>query len=641
MSPKNCFSRRPWIAALIFAMVAGFTVLIFGQGVTQPRVGWVDDWTHHHLVYSNPGTAAEALAQGRIAQWYRIVNDPRYQMQQLKRSLTQPSAAAQDFAARMTLLRGPIADSEADGEMPAKSLKHPVKKDWSMNLGSGTMGADQYPAKYSFSTTAAGLCSNSSTPDYVVYNTGLAGSNTGTKQANIIAYDNIYSGCPSAGGSSTVPLVYWSYYTGTGTASTSTVLSGDGTKVAFIESGSPSGGSTLRILKWKGGEGTNYSAPVAPDALYTNTTAGAGGNTAWSTCPSGDSCLISVSFQADAHTDTISAPWYDYSSDTLWVGDSNGYLHKFTNVFLGAPGEVTSGGWPVAVYAHSGYPLASPVYDNTHSVVFVGDFDGRLDAVSTSGGVTSSASVGTGPPDIGEAPLVDPVAGEVYLFVSSDTSNYDAVFQFPYDFGSGSSGSEAEVGDGNGYSRFLYAGTFDNAYFTSSSSSSPTGHLWVCGNVGGMTGAAAHPALYPITITSGAMATGSITAATTVSGANAGCSPVTEFCTNSGAACTSSAGTDYLFVSPTTEPSSGQVSGCTKSEGCVISYTISGATATLKGAGAFPGGAGGMIVDSQNTTVTGTLELYFGILGSMSCAGNGSVGSGTGGCAIQASQLAP
>jgi hypothetical protein len=433
-----------------------------------------------------------------------------------------------------------------------------------------------------------------------------------------------------------VPTVYWSYYTGTGTAATSPVLSGDGTKVAFIETGNPSGSSTLRILKWKASEGTDRNAPVAPDVLITNTTAGASGNKAWNTtnCPATNSCLISVGFQSHGHTDTISAPYYDYTSDTLWVGDSGGYLHEFTGVFLGTPGEVTTG-WPVN-RSSCGGALTSPVYDGAHTTIFVGDFCGDLDRITTAGGVTSSGNVGFGSPDIDEAPLVDPAAGKVYLFVSSDTNGYSGVFQFAYNFASGNGGTEATVGNGNDSSTPIYAGTFDNQYFTSSNSASPTGHLRVCGDSG------ANPELYPVPINSGTMTTGAITAATSVSGSTTTCSPVTEFCTNSGAACTSSAGTDYLFVSPQTEPSTPTVTGCTGSVGCVITYTASGTTTTLKGAGGFTGGASGMIVDTQNTTTGGALEIYFGTLGHTgTCAGVSGTGNGTGGCAIQAPLTAP
>ncbi len=238
---------------------------------------------------------------------------------------------------------------------------------------------------------------------------------------------------------------------------------------------------------------------------------------------------------------------------------------------------------------------------------------------------------------------MDSAAGKVYVFVSCDVTyssclaNYSGVFQFAYNFSSGSSGTEAHVGTNSDGSLSIYQGTFDNAYFTSTQAT-PTGHLWVCGNAGGS------PTLYAITITNGNM--GTVTTGPVVSATTTTCSPVTEFCTNAGAACTNAGGgsqVDYIFVSPQMEPSSGQVTGCTASKGCVISYTLnpSGTTATRSGAGAFAGGASGMIVDTQATSPSGTLQLYFGILGSQSCTGAGGAGTGTGGCAIQASQAAP
>ncbi len=67
-----------------------------------------------------------------------------------------------------------------------------INKDWSQDLGSGaSVGAANYPAKYSFKGTSAN-CAGSSQPDFVVYGTGVAGSST---QATIVAYDNLYSGC--------------------------------------------------------------------------------------------------------------------------------------------------------------------------------------------------------------------------------------------------------------------------------------------------------------------------------------------------------------------------------------------------------------------------------------------------------------
>src|ERR1700680_3763358 len=54
--------------------------------------------------------------------------------------------------------------------------------------------------------------------------------------------------------------IYWAYNTG-GTVSTSVVLSGDGTQIAFIHTPA-SGASSLVILKWKAGEGSTYNPPT-------------------------------------------------------------------------------------------------------------------------------------------------------------------------------------------------------------------------------------------------------------------------------------------------------------------------------------------------------------------------------------------
>ena len=668
MGRNNHRCKWPWIAAAVFIVLAGLTVLTSGQqrgrladprdslhvpiltfGPQEPAEleGLPDDWSHHHLVFSNPGTEQDAIQKGTYDDWLRIVNDPRYIMQQLKRRSPAQGPAA-EYVARMNeraraekaatseelaapQSTGPIGPVLLD---PVRLRKATIHRDWSMNLGSGTVGAGQFPAKYGFSTTAAGLCSNSSTPDYVVYNSGKAG--VSGSQANIIAYDNIYSGC-----SGTVPSVYWSYYTGTGTAATSPVLSGDGSKVAFIETPT-SGAATLRILKWVGGQGTDYNHPTAPQNLYTNKTAGAGGNTAWSTCPSGQSCMISVTFQTELNPDTTSPPWCDYASDTVYVGDSDGYLHEITGVFNGTPGEVTSTPWPVAV--QTGYALTGPVFDDSTSLIFLGSSNpmGYLQSVNSStGAVVTSAQLATSGLGINDAPLVDSVTSTVYAFV--DDAVYEggvaAVLRFPEAFTGATAYIHQHLGT-NSNTIPIYSGAFDNEYYTSTTG---TGNLWACGNPGGT------PTLYAVGVTTNNMS--AAVAGPAVSNATTTCSTVTEFCTTTtGVACSAGADTsatttppqnDYVFVSPQTQ-SGTAIPGCTANEGCVLSYIIATTpAATYSGAGAFVGGASGMIVDTQNTTVSGTLQLYFGILGSMSCSGTSSAGSGTGGCAVQASQSVP
>ncbi|MGA2580370.1 MAG: hypothetical protein ABSH24_30605, partial [Bryobacteraceae bacterium] len=87
------------------AVVTNVTILIaVGTAVPQPvrgqgaqatpveiTVGGVkltgvpNDWSTRHLVFSNPGTEQEAIANGKHDQWLRIVNEPRYIIQQLQR----------------------------------------------------------------------------------------------------------------------------------------------------------------------------------------------------------------------------------------------------------------------------------------------------------------------------------------------------------------------------------------------------------------------------------------------------------------------------------------------------------------------------------------------------------------------------
>jgi hypothetical protein len=57
--------------------------------------------------------------------------------------------------------------------------------------------------------------------------------------------------------------------------------------------------------------------------------------------------------------DTVSNPYYDYSTDSLYVGASNGTLHKFNPAFGGTPAEVVGSGWPLTLNAS--YVPSSPV----------------------------------------------------------------------------------------------------------------------------------------------------------------------------------------------------------------------------------------------------------------------------------------
>ena len=123
-----------------------------------------------------------------------------------------------------------------------------------------------------------------------------------------------------------------------------------------------------------GGECGGFSQ--GPDGALTTAASAA----AYQNCAA--PCMFTMAL---SHNDTLSAPFYDYHGDALYVGDDSGNLHQFTGVFNGVPTE-SGGTWPVNLGTSN--KLASPVYDGTWNggQVFVGDL----------GGVTSTAQRSTG-----------------------------------------------------------------------------------------------------------------------------------------------------------------------------------------------------------------------------------------------------
>jgi len=588
-----------------------------------------DDWTHHHVVFSDPGSALEAMRSGNYGRWYKIVNEPRFGLQQTKRNAAR---AARQLPPGLAVADASPPDSAEDEWWPGRDehrrrrrgrVPEDLHLDWSMNMGSGaTAGLGVFPAKYSFGISAAN-CGSSTNPDFVVFNTGLAGSST---QASIIAYDNLYTGCTG-----TVPSVFWAYNTNGGVIVTSVVLSLDGSQVAFAQSSS-TGVASLNVLKWAASSSESASSPASLTPVSAS---------AYRTCTA--PCITSLTFAGGAN-DSGSSPFYDYSSDVLYVGDDGGSLHKFTGVFKGTPAEATSP-WPLAV---SSSALDGPIYDSVSGNIFVGDYlpptatstcapSGNPCGFLYSVRASSGSVVGTSNRldyinGIVSSPLVDSSAGMLYVFVGADgqfgvTSACgtdvpcSGVFQFPVNFTSGG-GTEVTIGPGYG---FLSSGTFDNAYYTSSSPSSPSGHIYVVGNTG------ANNTLYQVAITSNVMST-TATAGPTLSnnftnGYYAAGLPVAEF---------SNGGHDYVFVSVL---GFGLPTNCSDSlnEGCVMTFdvtsgSISGNTAPV-GAVVEAGGTSGIIVDNAST-FGGASNIYFTPLADQTCTTSGT----TGGCAIQLSQ---
>ena len=98
------FSKLSLITFVSMGLVA-FGIPMWGQEAPPPTMvgnvqvhGLPEDWTHHHVVFSNPGTEQEAIEAGAHEKWLSVVNDRRYVIQQLKRNLPAQGSAADDIA---------------------------------------------------------------------------------------------------------------------------------------------------------------------------------------------------------------------------------------------------------------------------------------------------------------------------------------------------------------------------------------------------------------------------------------------------------------------------------------------------------------------------------------------------------------
>jgi hypothetical protein len=465
-----------------------------GEEVQVKVTGVVDDWSTHHLIFSNPGTEEEAVRNGTHARWLSIVNNPRYIMQQMKRRSSAKAGTA-----------GVTSDAEASrppdsiGKAPSatKTTGSNIKRDWTLSLGSnGTVAPNMYPAKFSFNAGST-ITSANCTSDFVIYGLDVAGTAT---QANLVALDNLYSGA-SGDLCGAGPSVLWAYNVSTltnGAVTTSPVLSLDGTRVAFVESNGTE--SVLHVLKWAAG------GSVSSPATLTTTTASSANSC---TAP----CMVSLAYGSTGtnYGTTLSSPFYYYATDTLYVGNDNGQLFEITGALYGTPTVVSTGGWPASVAATT-KKLTSPVMDFNSGNLFVGAADGNLYAVLASNPATrSSLAVGSGVADGGGivvGPTIDGANAVVIAYAAANAAGVGAATasttavavqaittKSPFSsqtlqvatIGEGSLGTTAALNVVNG--------SFDDLYYSWDGLSDPnTGNYYVIGTAA----ANASPTLYQL-----------------------------------------------------------------------------------------------------------------------------------------------
>jgi hypothetical protein len=267
--------------------------------------------------------------------------------------------------------------------------------------------------------------------------------------------------------------------------------------------------------------------------------------------------------------------------------------------------------------------------DPVTNLIFVGDRYGYLHSLTTSGtGLLTSGQLGNvtaGGPGINDGPLVDVEGSTSHVYVFVQDTNV-SVYTYINEFATGTSIS-GTYGTAVGFSgvsgmQLLYDGAFDNQWYSSGGTS---GNLYVCGVDSTNS---TYPTLFQVSLplVAGTNPTSVHTYATLTNGP-AGCSPPTEFYNGT---------TDYLFLSVT---ANGSQSACTGA--CMYSFILPANTTTHTGAANsglnVAGGSSGIVIDNSGSA-TGESQIYYTTLSSQSCNGNGTTGSGTGGCAVQASQ---
>ena len=631
---ESARSRLDRFLSVVGVLICFMVLVMRSTNAQGPgaRIPMINDWSHRHVVFSRPTS---------IAQVWKLQTEPRYWLQAFRRNAIRLGNGEAEFRGEGDELAGFTRREKRSGKM--------FRKDWGQSLGAGgTTGAPlsgvdwwpAFPAKYSFNINANPDCNN----DFVVFPTNLVGATGG--QATVIAYRNLYAGTGGYCGAN--PTVYWAYNTnfnatGTatnGTVDTSPVLSGNGSMVAFVETRTaPNGGGILHLLMWHALDGGAINTAADPTVATNWTADGQAGD-----CPVTGACMISIVLNG-AQSVTGSSPFYDYARDTLYVGDDNGVLHKFVNVFgvTGAtPAELTSGGWPITV--DSGAILTSPTLDPVSGNIFIADTNGKLSYIretfSTAGTCASGSTPCLGSTTIvpavahriPDAPIVDSSTEKVFVFMGNNGTNA-AVIQSDITL---STSVSADLGSGTGH--HLHSGAFDNTYLTGDGSE---GHLYMCGSSTssaptiqriGFTNTDRTPAS-PFANPIGTMNAAVDTVTLTVATASAECSPVTEFYNANAPA----ASADQIFFGV---QNLGSGTNCGAS-GCVMSVNVTASPTTLAIANSIEevDGPSGIIVDNaaNTTTYAQSSSLYFSTQGNSTTAHPCGTTTGVG-CAVKVTQ---
>jgi hypothetical protein len=349
------------VSALIYC---GNTGRVFAAG--PERIGLPWDWSHEHLLFSKTDDPAVLTI---------IQQDPRAFHQWLRRNRTASQGVADGVPISLdtflqsdrSLIESSSREPGAEPRPASERVKHIRKRDWGVSLGATQFNlvnainsAPSYPAKYNFDINATPSCEN----DFVTFPTGANGATSTDAmspngQASIIAFNQLYA---SQGGTTgfcglTGPSVYWAYINAACPATTSSdpilsspVLSLDGTKVAWVTTT-----GKVQIVTYGTGATVGGDESVLAPACIGSAASGGDG-----------ASLQTLTLGNATHNPTsgvrASEIFVDYTSDSAYVGDNDGYLHKISPFFT-APGalqEIITAGWQ----ASHAYSLNSLILDS-------------------------------------------------------------------------------------------------------------------------------------------------------------------------------------------------------------------------------------------------------------------------------------
>ena len=279
---------------------------------------------------------------------------------------------------------------------------------------------------------------------------------------------------PPAGDTGVAATTFWSYNitAAGGKVATSPALSLDGTKVAFVETGS--GAAHFHVLAWKAGDGVDVSqsqctirfkAGIDHQRLC-HARSGCGHRN----CNGPGSC--------GSASDTLSSPFVDYTNDLAYIGNDSWHavprhqclLHK-----SGLHGWGDSGaepGWLLGDRVARSLPacsgkLTGAVVDGGTGNIFVGCSDGKLYGFNSAGAslANSPVTVGNGAATGGivDPLMIDAVNGFVYVVSGASAGGTSVMVQAK----TTDLSSVVTSTLGAGGSHNLHSPAFNSGYFSS------------------------------------------------------------------------------------------------------------------------------------------------------------------------------